>query len=430
MRKYLFLTVCIFSIYVYFSCKENELFELSPNLEASNYSYEDQFKAVWSAVDMNYPIWDYERDEYGLNWDDVYDEYLPKFREQDLKYKETKDTVCWLNVQALYNSLFNKLHDGHICFKIKDVYTGKEASLMNAINILQAYIYALSYVIYTIKLENYKKENSSGYLLLDVKRSSNGFYQFAHFQGDIVYLHFLNFDLSSLLAKANRTSDEQSVVDVWQTWFDKIQDLHYNNKLKGVILDVRTNLGGNAIDYKYFLGALHDDIDGSGGVQTGYYRMKSGIGRYDYVNNVMINGDNCTYHPYEGKHVNVTAPIVVLADSMSASMAEQTCLAAKKIPNAYVIGTQTCGAFSPLADGEVVDNDNHFTKWGNIGDPKLETSSFYIKMPFAAFVSHDGRILEGKGVEPDKQVFNNDIYRDMQLEYALEFISNLNNGRH
>ena len=417
--------VCIFSIYVFFSCNENEIYELSPNLEASNHSYEDQFKAVWAAVDMNYPIWDYERDEYGLNWDDVYDEYLPMFREQDIKYKETGDTVCWLNVQALYNSLFNKLHDGHVNFKIKDVYTGKEASLINAISTIHSFIYVLSYAVYTIQLKNYQKENSSGHLLLETKSSSNGFYQFAYFKEDIVYLHFINFDLSSLIEKENRTTEEQSVVDVWQTWFDRIQDLHRNNKLKGVILDVRANVGGNAMDYKYFLGALHGDIDGSGGVQTGYYRMKSGIGRYDYITNVKMNGDDCTYHPYEGKHVDVTAPIVILADSLSASMAEQTCLAAKKIPNAYVVGTQTYGAFSPLTDG---DNDNHFTKWGNIGDPKLETSSFYIKMPFAAFVSHDGRILEGKGVEPDYLVFNNDINRDMQLEYALEFISTLNNG--
>ena len=427
MRRYLFLTVYVFSICVFFSCNENELFEISPNLEASNHSYENQFKAVWAAVDMNYPIWDYERDEYGLNWDDVYDEYLPRFREQDLKYKETRDTVCWLDVQKLYYSLFNKLHDGHISFKIKDVYTGKEASLMNAVNSIWTYLYAFSFAGYTIKLNNYQKENSSGHQLIELIGSSNESYQFAHFKGDVVYLHFLNFGLSSILEKGNRTSDEQSVVDVWQTWFDRIQDLHRSNKLKGVILDVRTNIGGNAIDYKYFLGALHGNIDGSGGVQTGYYRMKSGIGRYDYKNNVRINGGNCTFQPYEGKHVDVTAPIVVLADSLSASMAEQTCLAAKKIPNAYVVGNHTYGAFSPLADN---DNDKHFTKIGNIGDPKLETSSFYIKMPFAAFVSHDGRILEGKGVEPDYHVLNNDVYRDMQLEYALELISTLNNAHH
>ena len=111
-------------------------------------------------------------------------------------------------------------------------------------------------------------------------------------------------------------------------------------------------------------------------------------------------------------------------------MAEQTCLAAKKIPNAYVVGIQTRGAYSPLLDGDLVYNDNHFTKWGNIGDPKLETSSFYIKMPFAAFVSYDGSILEGKGVEPDYQVFDTEFYRDMQLEYALELISTLNYDHH
>ena len=421
INRNLLSALCILVMCVNLSCSENELFELSPNVEESNLSYEKQFKAIWTAIDLNYPIWDYERDEYGLNWDDIYDEFLPKFREQDSRFKETGDTACWLSVQGLYHSLFGKLHDGHINFKIKDVYTGKKANLVNALDTIRALSYYFSYLIQTIKFGYYQNDSTSQYFLKEIKSSSDKLYQFGHFQGDIIYLHFHHFEMSTLLAKEDRTAEEQSRVGVWKTWFERIQNLHNNGKLKGVILDVRCNPGGIANDYQYFLGALHGDIDGSGGVQTGYRRMKNGIGRYDYKYEYTY-----TYHPYVKEHVNVTAPIVVLADSMSASMAEQTCLAAKKISNAYVIGTQTFGALSSLAGDEDVNKDSHFTKFGHIGDPTLSTSSFYIKMPYVAFVTYDGKIIEGKGVEPDEFVIDNDVNRDKQLEFALDYINKLN----
>ncbi len=421
INRNLLSALCILVMCVNLSCSENELFELSPNVEESNLSYENQFKAIWTAIDLNYPIWDYERDEYGLNWDDIYDEFLPKFREQDSRFKETGDTACWLDVQKLYRSLFQKLHDGHINFKIKDIYSGKEGNLNDLKKDSLSFVYSLNYSLYNRKLKYYQNDNTSRYYLIDRKSSSNELYQFGHFQGNIVYLHFPEFKMPDLQAKDDISSEEQTIVDVWKTWFDRIQDLHNNGKLKGVILDVRCNHGGKNIDYQYFLGALHGDIDGSGGVQTGYRRMKNGIGRYDYKYEYTY-----TYHPYVKEHVNVTAPIVVLADSMSASMAEQTCLAAKKISNAYVIGTQTFGALSSLAGDEDVNKDSHFTKFGHIGDPTLSTSSFYIKMPYVAFVTYDGKIIEGKGVEPDEFVIDNDVNRDKQLEFALDYINKLN----
>lgn len=421
--KKLFFVLCSIVVYINYSCNENELYDLAPNAEEVNMSYENQFKAIWTAVDLNYPIWDYERDEYGLNWDDVYDEYLSKFKELDLKYKQTGDTTCWLSAQSYYSKIFNNLHDGHISFKIRDVYSGKEAEFLETVGQLLSLIYRLWHTGQYLHFRlDYNEGNESGYVLKDCMIPTKGNYWYGHFEGGIVYLHFAEFKLSELFAKENRTEEEQSAIDVWQTWFDKIQELHNNNKLKGVILDVRHNIGGHTIDYQYFLGALHGDVDGSGGVQTGTFRMKNGIGRYDYISDVKINGEDCIYHTYQENHAIVNAPIVVLADSMSASMAEQTCLAAKKLENAYVIGTHTHGAYSPLGDVE----DSHFTKWGSIGDPSLKNSSFFIKMPFAAFITYDGKIIEGKGVEPDKIVHDDNVNRDKQLDAALDFITSLN----
>ena len=421
--KNLLYTLCAIAICGSYSCSENELYELSPNAENANLSYEDQFKAVWTAIDLNYPIWDYERDEYGLNWDNVYTDYLPIFKELDLKYKQFGDTTCWTSVQILYNDVFNKLHDGHINFKIKDIYSGKESDLLNTINEMQSLIYTLG--IYKQQFHfsfDYMEGNESGFVLLDKKMTTTG-YWYGYFSGDIVYLHFPEFKISEILSKKEKTEEEQDIIEVWNAWFEKIQELNNSNMLKGVILDVRHNHGGNAIDYQYFLGALHGDVDGNGGIQTGFYRMKIGIGRYDYLNDIKINGEDCVYHSYKDNHAIINAPIAVLADSMSASMAEQTCLAAKKLENAFVIGTHTMGAFSPIGDTD--DEGDYFSKWGTIGDPSLTTSSFYIKMPFAAFVTFDGRIIEGKGVEPDIEIQDDDVNRDKQLDAALLFIKTL-----
>jgi len=416
IKKCIFLCLTVLS----FSCQENELFELSPNAEEANLSYENQFKAIWTAIDINYPIWDYERDEYGLNWDDIYNEYLPIFREYDVKYKETGDSIYWHLVQLEYWNMIKKLHDGHMNVEIKDVYSGKKGVILKIDNTVMGLAYTMGNLIQGLLWERYKNPSINGYTLLEHKTASG--YRFGHFNSDVAYLRIPDFNMSNLLSKTDLADDDQAVIDVWQTWFDRIQELQKAERLKGVILDVRNNLGGNKDSYQYFLGALHGDIDGNNTIRTGQYRTKIGIGRYDY-GYMLINDEAFVFKTYGKEHVIVTAPIVVLADSLSASMAEQTCLAAKKLPNAYVIGTNTYGAFSPLTKQT---NDRQFTSWGEIGDIDLKTSSFYIKMPFAAFVTDDDKVIEGKGVEPDEFVLNDDPMRDKQLEYALDFIQKLN----
>lgn len=421
MKKsiYLCFAITIMSI----SCSENELFELSHDANEANTSYENQFKAIWTTIDMNYPIWDFERDEYGLDWDSIYCRYLPLFQKQDSIYKETGDTICWFHVQFLYKDMFKNLHDKHLSYKIKDVYSNKKADF------LDLYSLTVSSQHITFHLQNkqqflyqYSENTHAGHKLTDNMLNHKFFWWYGLFDDNIVYLHFPSFNLSEIIQKNDKTPDEQNILNIWQTWFDKVQELHYNGTLKGVILDIRHNNGGNSKDYQYLLGALHGDIDGCNTIRTGFYRGKAGIGRYDY-GKFKHNGEDCVYNTYKEEHACVNAPIVLLADSFSASMAEQTCLAAKKIKNAYVIGTHTYGAFSPVSGEDSIGN--HFTLCGNIGDPTLMNSSFYIKMPYLTFVSEDGTIIEGKGVEPDYEVFYDGV-RDTQLDYALDFIDRKN----
>lgn len=419
MKSHIFKITCVTCAFCMFlSCSENELFELSPNAEEATKSYVNQFKAIWTAIDLNYPIWDYERDEYGLNWDDVYDEYLSKFARMDSLYKETGDTLSTqLLIPYYYDEIFTKLHDGHLSAVIKDVYTGKKHKNLGLFNekltdyTFRTHQFDLAYSFIWVSIED---KGIKGHTLLDSKRAYN--YSYGHFSGDIIYFHFPEFTISDIINKTSKTNKEKEILDVWQTWFNKIQELHNKGALKGVILDVRGNLGGYATNYQYFLGALHNDID-QGGIQTGTTRMRYGTGHYDYV---QIKGD-CVFSTYDATHANISAPIIVLADSTSASMAEHTCLAAKKLTNAKVIGTNTFGA---LAEGwgSIIKNAR-FTDFGHIGDPDLESSTFYIEMPFIAFLTLENKIIEGRGVEPDVFVARDWKYSgDNQLERAFEYL--------
>ena len=49
---------------------------------AADTCFAGQFKALWMALNSNYGIWDYEA-EHGLDWDAVYNTYLPKMEELD-----------------------------------------------------------------------------------------------------------------------------------------------------------------------------------------------------------------------------------------------------------------------------------------------------------------------------------------------------------
>ena len=89
----------------------------------ANASLEGQFKAIWTAMNCNYPIWDYEA-EYGLDWDDVYEKYIHLFRELDLKY-DTLNPVPDSIVFNLYKDMFTPLHDGHLFMYLDNIHTKK-----------------------------------------------------------------------------------------------------------------------------------------------------------------------------------------------------------------------------------------------------------------------------------------------------------------
>lgn len=85
---------------------------------AAKQSFEQQFISLWTALNCNYCIWDYEL-EHGLDWDKVYDTFLPKFKELDDKQEVSDEELT-----ALYGEVLFPLHDGHIYIQVKNLSNG------------------------------------------------------------------------------------------------------------------------------------------------------------------------------------------------------------------------------------------------------------------------------------------------------------------
>ena len=81
-------------------------------------SFVGEFEVFWNGMNTNYALWDYEL-ENGLDWDNVYQKYYPKFAELD-----EKDTVTDEELGNLLNEIVKPLHDGHLVIKLMNHSTG------------------------------------------------------------------------------------------------------------------------------------------------------------------------------------------------------------------------------------------------------------------------------------------------------------------
>ena len=86
-------------------------------------SYVGKFKVTWNGLNQYYALWDYEK-EQGLDWDAVYDEYLPKF--EALDQRDEDDPVTDDELKELLAQVLSPLHDGHFVMTWKNHATGHD----------------------------------------------------------------------------------------------------------------------------------------------------------------------------------------------------------------------------------------------------------------------------------------------------------------
>ncbi len=82
-------------------------------------SFAAKFDIFWKGMNANYALWDFEKAN-GLDWDEVYDTYQPKFAALD-----TQDSlVTDKQLKDLMDEMTAPLHDGHVAIQFKNHATG------------------------------------------------------------------------------------------------------------------------------------------------------------------------------------------------------------------------------------------------------------------------------------------------------------------
>jgi len=382
-NKYILFLLVFFTMA---SCRK-EIPEINRPEDYIEGNFSEVFDAYWNGMNNNYVFWDIDT----TNWDRVYKQYKPLFAELNLA-----DSTDVRKGYTYFKEMTSGLIDSHYDLSFNDPWLADSSSINPAyqrklasddyhdpISVLHFY--------YTLP-DNYLDEGwKRGFVNV-------GNRQYVAVSGTIdqhiLYFYFNSFNLKGLY----EADTDNAVKTVEQYFFDKLLN---TPDIKGVILDVRGNEGGALADLNFLIGRMIDKR-----LDFGFTRSKQGNGRLDYTPWVPA------FVTPQDSARNITAPIVVLADSWSVSMSEMTTMAVKSLPNGHFVGERTWGGNGPLTGNRFYNGGQFSTGFINL----TYTPSLMLKY-------RDGKIYEGIGFPPDIEVKYDESAlaagTDPQLDVAL-----------
>lgn len=399
MKKQILLTAFVAFALLFSGCRKKAPDLINPNEPGHLLSLPSQiFESFWHGMNNSYAFWDIDP----TDWDTVYDEYLPKFRELD-----GLDEVPTETLKDLYIAMTKDIIDHHYVAVIQNpqapegdanqmvMYPGGEEAKR------RSYYHAnIPVETMRVPIEAYVADGRiTEFKEADVGEGNGRLYVCSGLIDDnVVYFRFSQFMLTP-----HYEPDGDNPVSVAVDNYKKL--LKETADLAGVIIDMRSNGGGYLADIYHVLSVLLEED-----LHIGYSRNKEGSGRLDYGVWVplVIPEDNL------GRTIDV--PVVAMADLQSVSMSELTSLAVSFMPNGCVIGERTFGGTGPLY------GNYNFTYGGEF---KNECIHVYSSTSMVKDVN--GAILEGIGVMPDIEVLYDQeamlAGRDVQLERTLQYIA-------
>jgi carboxyl-terminal processing protease len=334
----------------------------SPISNAAPTDFNQVFNDFWNQMNVNYVYWDID----STNWDSMYIRYQPIFANLDIH-----NNAALVKSVGYFRQMTDGLIDSHYNLSFFPAAISNPSFDVNPA--LDRKVAAGTY------------RNPYSFINLDTTYYlDNGFISGSYagtvaacgtIQHKILYFTCSDFELNNAYLSAT----PNGVKDAVQNFFDSLQN---GIAIKGIIIDVRDNPGGDVSDLSFLLGHLINTP-----LHFGYSRFKTGNGKFDY--SPWIN----TYVTPQAGGKSVSIPVLVLADNFSASMAEATTMAIHTLPTGVFVGERTWGATGPLAANSLYD-DGQFTIPGFMF---TYTSS-------VAFKYIDGNIYEGKGFQPDINV--------------------------
>jgi hypothetical protein len=363
-------------------------------------SFTATFEMFWSGMNHNYVFWEIDT----TDWDRVYNEYYPKFKALDTVETDIADKRD--TARRYYCEMTKGLIDGHYTVVFDDN-TGFVPSYARLDSNYTPELWR-EYHSYFLNICNNNLINRRNY----IRGNFIVITGYIAVEGGIVpYFFWNNFYILKNI-KEDRT---EQLSDAIESFYDMVK----RSDVKGVILDVRGNGGGNAVEPGWILGGLIDRE-----TVMAYTKRKNGEGRLDYTPWIPFR-----ILPLSGAP-NITAPIVILTDIHSVSCSELVTMGVRNLPNGngVQIGKTTYGGNGKLTYN-AIENGGQFSTvilFNGIEPQYQQIKLVYTssEMTKAAF---DGKCYEGKGIPPNIDIalditkYQNGI--DTQLERALQYIA-------
>jgi hypothetical protein len=353
------------------SCKQD-----GPMPSGNAKTFADIFETFWAEMNSNYVFWDIDK----TSWDEQYRQYKPLFDQLDINNRDD------IEQSVIYFTEMTKgIVDGHYSIQYTTRYLIDNEPVINPAferkhrspDYRPRYDYSL--VVKNYLDDGYKSSDDKVNIIV------------GRIHGDILYLYFNSCHLYQVYLET----------PIVKLYLDELKD----PSLRGVIIDVRGNPGGDISDLNFVVGSFVESP-----ATFGSARYKYDVGRFDLTpwSDVKINPLPGT--PY------VDLPVVVLADGYTGSTAELITAAIQSLPAGTFIGETTYGA-TGLLTPENLYNDGSFS----VGDfMTVQTAS-------SQFRTIDNRIIEGIGATPDITTsFNLDDLNsghDEMLERAIGRLS-------
>ena len=271
IAAYLF---CGFTLLMSASCVTSEGFSTSPR---------DDFEALWRIFDRHYCFFDYKKQEYGLDWNEVHQRYAAQVPDS-------------MSPQALFQVLgkmCNELRDGHV-------------NLWSPQNTAR---YTRWYEAYPVNFSDSLLRRALG--KAEEYQLASGL-QYKVFDDNVGYVRCASF--SNEIGSGNLH-----------------EIMRYLATCDGLIVDVRSNSGG-LLTAAQTLASVFTNEE----VTVGYISHKTGPGHSDFSPPQPI-----VLKP--GKGLRWQKPIVVLANRRTYSAANAFVMYMKALPNVTFMGDHTGG---------------------------------------------------------------------------------------
>ena len=315
MRKFiLFLAIAIMLPFT--SCVEEPQFANTP---------QGNLDACWKILNEKYCFFSFKKEEYGLDWNEVYDRYSRQIG-PDIR----RDSLF-----AILNNMMAELRDGHV-------------NLYTPFNIGRYWDWFQDYP------RNFDSNIQRLYLGNDYRIA--GGMKYTVLPDSIGYISYSSF--SNVVGESN---------------LDYV--LAYLTCCKGIILDIRDNGGGSLTQVNTIAGRFTDER-----VLSGYIQHKTGKGHDDFSSLYPMHLD-----PSPRLHYN--KPIAILTNRSVYSAANNFVSVMKLLPQVITIGDRTGGGSglpfsSELPNGwsirfsasPIYDADRQHTEFGIDPDIKVDMS--------------------------------------------------------